>query len=167
MTKLYFEENFIGLEKHYPIVDENGNEKYYLDQGVVITKYKSEVSYKDGSSAMTIERTKTFGSTAYLVSFESGLTMDVKRDKSSQILAQVGDKALDIGGDFKNFNLSFNSQEGQSLGRLIKTSKNGTMYYEITIDDDSYEQILVGLAICIANMANMKGSTAIIMGSSV
>lgn len=167
MTNLYFREDFIGLEKHYPIVDEYGEEKYYLDQGIIITKYKAEVSNKDGSLAMTVERTKTFASLAYLVSFVDGTKMEVKKERKSQIIAKVNDETLSLEGDFKNFNLDIINDKDQVIGSIQKESKNGNIYYDLSINDNSYEKMLVGLAICIANMLSTEAATAIIIGSSI
>lgn len=167
MGNLYFEEEFISLERHYPIVDENGLEKYFLDQGLVTTKYKSEVSKTDGFHAMTIERTKTFGNLEYLVEFSDGSQMEVKKDGESSIEARLKDEVLRLYGDFEKFNLDVSNSQGQTIGAIRKESKKASMYYGVFIDNQAYEQILLGLGICIANMVNTKGSTSIIIGSSI
>lgn len=48
MKKLYFKEKFFKITDHYPILDEDGREAYYLDQDFTFIGYKSSVSDPNG-----------------------------------------------------------------------------------------------------------------------
>jgi hypothetical protein len=56
MKKLYFKEKFFKITDHYPILDEDGREAYYLDQDFTFIGYKSSVSDPNGKKIINISR---------------------------------------------------------------------------------------------------------------
>ena len=56
MRKLYFKEKFFKITDHYPILDENGREAYYLDQDFKLLGYQSRVSDLNAKTILSIKR---------------------------------------------------------------------------------------------------------------
>ena len=79
MKKLYFKEKFFKITDHYPILDENGREAYYLDQDFTFIGYRSKVTDKDGRQIFKIDRELIAFFPRYNVSFEDANSMVVQQ----------------------------------------------------------------------------------------
>ena len=79
MKKLYFKEKFFKITDHYPILDENENEVYYLDQDFTFIGYKSSVKDFNGKNIFNINREIISFFPRYNVTFNDNTNMIVQQ----------------------------------------------------------------------------------------
>ncbi len=149
MKKLYVKQKFFKITDHYPILDENKEPVYYVDQDFTFLGLVVHVSDKDHREIFTIEKELFHILPEFVIKFVDGKTA---RLKSRFNLIH---KAIDV--IFPNMYISI---EGDFLSRefviLNKMSPIGRMtrkiftigdYFEIEILDEEYADIIVAFMI--------------------
>lgn len=163
MKKLYFKEKFFKITDHYPILDEDGREAYYLDQDFKFLGYRSYVSDKNGHEILNIDRKLISWLPKYTVSMADGSTMVVERLLSflkHKVNVHLENESLHLVGDFWRLNFTVENGQGKTVGVVNKKFFALTDTYELTIYDEKYIEELIGLVICLNNMIDLEQAAA-------
>ena len=163
MKKLYFKEKFFKITDHYPILDENGREAYYLDQDFTLIGYKSAVSDKNGNTILNIDREILAFFPRYTVSFADGSSMVIQQKLEffkHRVHVYMDDETLDLVGNIFHYDFDIKNGAGQNIGAVRRKIFTLTDSYELTIIDEKYTEELMALVICLNNMIDREQASA-------
>ena len=158
MKKLYFKEKFFKITDHYPILDENGREAYYLDQDFTFLGYESKVTDLNAKTILQIRQLLTF-LPRYTVSMHDGTSMIVQKRFEffrHRVDVSLDDDGLYLEGDIFHLNFTVTNQNGQTIGAVNKKFFALTDNYELIVYDEAYIEELIGLVICLNNMIDLE-----------
>ena len=159
MKKLYFKEKFFKITDHYPILDENGREAYYLDQDFTFLGYESKVTDLNAKTILQISRQLLTFLPRYTVSMHDGRSMIVQKKFEffrHRVDVSLDDDALYLEGDIFHLNFTVTNQNGQTIGAVNKKFFALTDNYELIVYDEAYIEELIGLVICLNNMIDLE-----------
>ncbi|WP_282928914.1 LURP-one-related family protein [Anaerococcus sp. Marseille-Q7828] len=159
MKKLYFKEKFFKITDHYPILDENGREAYYLDQDFTFLGYESKVSDLNAKTILKISRQLLTFLPRYTVSMGDGRSMIVQKKFEffrHRVDVSLDDDALYLEGDIFHLNFTVTNKNGQMVGAVNKKFFALTDTYELIVYDEAYIEELIGLVICLNNMIDLE-----------
>ena len=163
MRKLYFKEKFFKITDHYPIIDEDGRDAYYLDQDFTFIGYRSRVSNRSGEIIMNINRQLISFLPRYNVSFSDGGSMVVQKKFEffkHRVSVFLEGESLDLIGDIWHLNFQIKNGNGKLIGAVNKKFFALTDNYELSIYDEKYTEELIGLVICLNNMVDLEQAAA-------
>lgn len=162
MKKYYFKEKFFKITDHYPVLDENKNEVYFIDQDFTFFGYKSTVSDKDGKALFNIDKKIFSLFQTFYIDFANGDNMEVKSKLSflsRKIDIDYNGEELKLSGNL--FDLGFEiRKENEVIGRITKTFFALTDTYELEVIDEKYELPLIALTISLNNMKDTQAARA-------
>lgn len=159
MKKLYFKEKFFKITDHYPILDENGREAYYLDQDFTFLGYESKVTDLNAKTTLQISRQLLTFLPRYTVSMHDGRSMTVQKRFEffkHRVDVSLDDDALYLEGDIFHLNFTVTNKNGQTVGAVNKKFFALTDNYELIVYDQDYIEELIGLVICLNNMIDLE-----------
>lgn len=163
MKKLYFKEKFFKITDHYPILDENGHEAYYLDQDFTFIGYRSKVSDKNGHTVFKIYREILAFFPKYTISFADGQSMVIQQKLEffkHRVHVYMDDETLDLKGDIFHYDFDIRNGADQNIGSVRRKIFTLTDTYELTIVDETYTEELMALVICLNNMIDREQASA-------
>ena len=163
MKKLYFKEKFFKITDHYPILDENGREAYYLDQDFTFLGYESKVTDLNAKTILQISRQLLTFLPRYTVSMGDGRSMIVQKKFEffrHRVDVSLDNDALYLEGDIFHLNFTVTNENGQTIGTVNKKFFALTDTYELIVYDEAYIEELIGLVICLNNMIDLEQATA-------
>lgn len=149
MKKLYIKQKFFKITDHYPILDENREPIYYVDQDFTFVGLVVHVSDKDHREIFTIEKELFHLLPEFVITFADGKSVRLK------MRFALFHKAIDVISP--NMNISI---EGDFLSRefviLNKMDPIGRMtrkiltigdYFEIELLDEEHMDLIVAIMI--------------------
>lgn len=163
MKKLYFKEKFFKITDHYPILDENGREAYYLDQDFTFIGYKSAVTDKNGNKVFSIGREILAFFPKYTISFADGQTMVIQQKLEffkHRVHVYMDKETLNLSGNIFHYDFDIKNGAGQNIGSVRRKILTLTDTYELTIYDETYTEELMALVICLNNMIDREQASA-------
>lgn len=163
MKKLYFKEKFFKITDHYPILDENGHEAYYLDQDFTFIGYRSKVSDKNGNTVFKIGREILAFFPRYTVSFEDGQTMVIQQKFEffkHRVHVYMDNETLNLSGNIFHYDFDIQNGAGKNIGTVRRKIFTLTDTYELTIVDETYTEELIALVICLNNMIDREQASS-------
>lgn len=159
MKKLYFKEKFFKITDHYPILDENGREAYYLDQDFTFLGYESKVTDLNAKTILKISRQLLSFLPRYTVSMHDGRSMIIQKRFEffrHRVDVSLDGDALYLEGDIFHLNFTVTNKNGQMVGAVNKKFFALTDTYELIVYDEAYIEELIGLVICLNNMIDLE-----------
>ena len=159
MKKLYFKEKFFKITDHYPILDEDGREAYYLDQDFTFLGYESKVTDLNAKTILQISRQILTFLPRYTVSMHDGTSMIVQKKFEffkHRVDVSLDDDVLYLEGDIFHLNFTVTKKNGQTVGAVNKKFFALTDNYELIVYDQDYIEELIGLVICLNNMIDLE-----------
>lgn len=159
MKKLYFKEKFFKITDHYPILDEDGREAYYLDQDFTFLGYESKVTDLNAKTILQISRQILTFLPRYTVSMHDGRSMIVQKKFEffkHRVDVSIDDDILYLEGDIFHLNFTVTNQNGQTIGAVNKKFFALTDNYELIVYDQDYIEELIDLVICLNNMIDLE-----------
>ena len=159
MKKLYFKEKFFKITDHYPILDENGREAYYLDQDFTFLGYESKVTDLNAKTILKTSRQLLTFLPRYTVSMHDGRSMIVQKRFEffrHRVDVSLDGDALYLEGDIFHLNFTVTNKNGQMVGAVNKKFFALTDTYELIVYDEAYIEELIGLVICLNNMIDLE-----------
>jgi len=159
MKKLYFKEKFFRITDHYPILDEDGREAYYLDQDFTFLGYESKVTDLNAKTILQISRQILTFLPRYTVSMHDGTSMIVQKKFEffkHRVDVSLDDDVLYVEGDIFHLNFTVTNKNGQTVGAVNKKFFALTDNYELIVYDQDYIEELIGLVICLNNMIDLE-----------
>ena len=163
MKKLYFKEKFFKITDHYPILDENGREAYYLDQDFTFVGYKSAVNDRNGNRIFSIKREILAFFPRYTISFADGQTMVIQQKLEffkHRVHVYMDKETLNLSGNIFHYDFDIQNGAGKNIGTVNRKIFTLTDTYELTIFDETYTEELMALVICLNNMIDREQASA-------
>lgn len=163
MKKLYFKEKFFKITDHYPILDENGREAYYLDQDFTFVGYKSAVNDRNGNRIFSIKREILAFFPRYTISFADGQTMVIQQKLEffkHRVHVYMDKETLNLSGNIFHYDFDIQNGAGKNIGTVRRKILTLTDTYELTIYDETYTEELIALVICLNNMIDREQASA-------
>ena len=161
MKKLYFKEKFFKITDHYPILDEDGREAYYLDQDFTFIGYRSILSDSNGTNILNIKREIISLFPRYYVNFDDGSEMIVQQKLEffkHKVHVYLDKETLVLKGDIFHLDFEIKNGDGHTIGSVNKKFFALRDRYELSIYDESYTEELIALVICLNNMIDLEQS---------
>ena len=154
MKNYYFKENLFKITDHYPILDDDGREVYYVDQDFTLIGYDVKISDIDGNEILKIEKELFSLLQKFNVNFSDGKFMRVESKISflvRRIHIDYDGGSLSLEGQFPDLN--FEIYRGKDLiGEIQKTFFALTDTYRLTVYDEKYTEALLALTLCVNNI---------------
>lgn len=162
MKKYIFKEKFFKITDKYRIVDENGENAFFLDQDFTFMGYKAKVYDKNRQSLFSIEKKIISLLPKFFVNFEDGSKMTI--NKKFTLLR----KSIDVDTDFGRINLKgsvwdYNfiiSLSGVKIGEVNRKFISLTDHYILTVYDEAYTEALIALVICLNKIHDDEESSS-------
>lgn len=154
MKNYYFKEKFFKITDHYPILDDDGNAAYYVDQDFTLLGYKSSLSDANKNPIFDIDKDIFSLFQKFNVNFTDGRYMRVESKFSllkRKIDVDYDGEILNLQGSF--WDMNFDIYNGSDLiGEIEKTLFAMTDTYRLTVHDDNYREALLALTLCLNNI---------------
>lgn len=154
MKNYYFKENLFKITDHYPILDDDGREVYYVDQDFTLIGYDVKISDIDGNEILKIEKELFSLLQKFNVNFSDGKFMRVESKISflvRRIHIDYDGESLRLEGQFPDLN--FEIYKGDKvIGEIQKTFFALTDTYKLSVYDEKYTEALLALTLCVNNI---------------
>lgn len=157
MATYYFKEKFIKITDKYPILDEDKNPVYYVDQNFRLVGFKVKVYDLDKNEIMTIKRKLISLFTTYDIEFANGEEMMVKANLS---LIKRSVDAVIKGGKLKVKGSIFDHEfkvefDNELVGEVSKKFFSLMDSYALKVYDEQYTLHLIAICLCLNNMQDL------------
>ncbi|WP_296112927.1 LURP-one-related/scramblase family protein [uncultured Anaerococcus sp.] len=162
MKKYIFKEKFFKITDKYWIVDENGENAFFLDQDFTFMGYRAKVYGSNRERLFSIEKKIISLLPKFFVNFEDGSKMTV--NKKFTLLR----KSIDVDTDFGKINLKGSVWDynfiiglnGVKIGEVNRKFISLTDHYILTVYDEAYTEALVALVICLNKIHDDEESSS-------
>lgn len=154
MENYYFKEKFFKITDHYAILDENGNDAYFVDQDFKLLGYSSTISDVNRNPILEIDKEVFSLFQKFNVNFYDNRYMRVE-SKISFLTRKV---EINYEGEVFNLkgkilDMNFEIFKGDYLiGEIEKTFFAMTDTYRLTVHDENYTEALLALTLCLNNI---------------
>ncbi len=151
MKKLYIKQKVFKITDHYPVLDENQNAVYQVDQDFKLIGNTVHVSDAHGSNVFTIDKEVFTLLPKYVVKFSNNKEIRLHsrlRLLGKQIDVLPEELGIVLEGDIFNYNFSV-YRHGTLIGTIKKQFLTWGDTYELTIIDESHQDIIVALMIAV------------------
>lgn len=154
MKNYYFKENLFKITDHYPILDDDEREVYYVDQDFTFIGYDVKISDMKGREILKIEKEVFSFLQKFNVNFSDGKFMRVK-SKISFLVRRIGidydGESLSLEGQFPDLNFEIYKGE-KVIGEIEKTFFSLADSYKLSVYDEKYTEALLALTLCVNNI---------------
>lgn len=154
MKNYYFKENLFKITDHYPILDDDGREVYYVDQDFTFIGYDVKISDMKGKEILKIEKEVFSFLQKFNVNFSDGKFMRVESKISflvRKIKIDYDGESLSLEGQFPDLN--FEIYKGDKvIGEIEKTFLSLADTYRLTVYDEEYTEALLAITLCVNNI---------------
>ncbi|MFR8927058.1 MAG: LURP-one-related/scramblase family protein [Peptoniphilus senegalensis] len=162
MKNYYFKEKFFKITDHYAILDEDGNDAYFVDQDFKIIGYSSTISDCNRNPILEIDKEIFSLFQKFNVNFSDGRYMRVESKLSfltRKVDVDYDGETFKLNGNF--IDLNFDIYRGDDLiGEIEKTFFAMTDTYRLTVHDEKYTEALLGLTLCLNNIKDTARARA-------
>lgn len=154
MKNYYFKEKFFKITDHYPILDDDENEVYYVDQDFKLIGYKARISDKNKNPIIEIDKEIFSLLQKFNANFSDGKFMRLE-SKISFLVRTISidyeGERLRLEGAFPDLNFNI-FKEDELIGEIEKTFFALADTYKLTVHYESYTSALIALTLCLNNM---------------
>ncbi len=154
MKNYYFKENLFKITDHYPILDDDEREVYYVDQDFTFIGYDVKISDMKGREILKIEKEVFSFLQKFNVNFSDGKFMRVE-SKISFLVRRIGidydGESLNLEGQFPDLNFEIYKGE-KVIGEIEKTFFSLADSYKLSVYDEKYTEALLALTLCVNNI---------------
>ncbi len=150
MYSLFIEQKIFKILDNYPIKDGNGNDVYHVKQSFKVFGFHIDVFYPNGDLCFSIDRKVVAFLPKFIVTFANGaqLILQGKLSFFRQKIDVEGDQIpITLEGNFLNYN--FDIFAGGALIGQVHQALAFRDAFELQINDPSYQDLVVALAIAI------------------
>lgn len=160
MRKLYIRQKVFKITDHYDILGDNQEVVYRVDQDFTFFGHRVHVTHPTGAHLFTINKKVISLLPFFTITFANGNTIELKsrftimRKKIDILPADLG---LHVEGSFMQHNFSL-LRGNQVVGDIKKAWISWGDVYEITIHDESIQDIIVAVMIAVDNLLDQEAS---------
>lgn len=154
MKNYYLKEKFFKITDHYPILDDDGNEVFYLDQDFTFLGYRANLYGKDRNLLFTINKKVLSLFQTFDVAFSNNDKMLVKSRISflkRKTDIYYKDENIKLKGSLMDLYFEI-TKDNKLIGKIEKTFFAMTDTYKLTVLDENYTLCLIALCLCLNNM---------------
>lgn len=158
MKKLYIKQKIFKITDHYPILDENREPVYYIDQDFTLVGLNIHVSDKDHREVFRIERELLHFLPEFIITFADGKSARLKTRFTflhRAIDVIFPDMDISIEGDFLSRDFVILNREN-IIGRMSREIFAIGDYFEIEVLDYDYMDIIVAFMIAMDYIIDME-----------
>lgn len=159
MYKLYIQQKVFKLRDVYPVLDEEGQTVYEVDQDFKLLGNTVHVRHVASGKSFVIDRELLRFMPHYQVDFSDGSQLTIAQRFSffrKQIELTSDQFQLRLQGDYL-WDLNFSVYDGQvEVGSIKKAWLAWGDSYEITVLDASFEEALLALLIALDNILDQE-----------
>lgn len=162
MQKLYIQQAVFKITDHYPIVKENQEAVYYVDQTFQFVGKFYTVTNANEEIVFTLERGFAFFFPVYTITFANGETITIRNDFSwfrHKFTIEIEGFVLNVEGDFFAHNYSLYSEQTE-LASINKKWLSWGDAYEITIYDDAFMDLSVAVLIAVDELIDTQSKNS-------
>ncbi|MDO4711440.1 MAG: LURP-one-related family protein [Peptostreptococcaceae bacterium] len=151
MRRLYVQQKIFKITDHYPIMDEDGNTVYQVDEDFQLIGKTVHVSDASGRHLFTVRRELLTFLPRFTVDFADGYDLTLQSKFSffrNVIEVQPTGIGITIEGDFfsKNFDVLKN---GRLIGRIDRKLFTIGDKFAIEVADESNEELFIAVMIAV------------------
>lgn len=161
MKKLYIKQKVFKILDHYPIMDENQEEKYHVDQSFRWMGFRVDVTNAQQEPVFYIEKEVFAFLPRYHVVFQGGgeYTIQGKFSFLRTLLDIEGlEEQISLEGNFWDLNFQVYA-DNRLVGEIDTKLFTWGDTYEITIYEPGYELFLVSLFLCVDQIKDDRQKT--------
>lgn len=151
MKKLYIQQKVFKITDHYPVLDENRNPVYYVDQDFKLIGNTVHVNSLDGKEVFSVNKEVLTIMPKYVVTFDDGRQAVLKSRFSlfnKRIDVELDDSKIELKGNFFDFQFTI-FEENCEIGSISKELFAWGDTYVLNIIDESKEKIILALMIAV------------------
>lgn len=151
MKKLYIKQKVFKITDHYPILNEAQETVYQVDQDFKIFGNTVHVSDAQGRELFVVDKEIFTFLPRFSVTFSDGRVIYLKSRLTffkKAIDVDPDGLGLVLQGDFWDYNFTL-LQNNQVLGRIQKALLTWGDTYEISIHDESQQDLIVAMMIAV------------------
>lgn len=151
MRKLYIKQKVFKITDSYPVMDENQNPVYYVDQDFKLIGNTVHVKDVSGREIFVVDKEILTFLPRYLVKFSDGRQVALKSRFSflkKQIDVESKNYQLELKGDFFDFQFSI-YDGGREIGSISREFFTWGDTYVLNVIDASKEEIILALMIAV------------------
>ena len=151
MKKLFIKQRVFKITDHYPVLDENGDIVYQVDQDFKFIGNKVHVKDAFGREIFVIEREVFSLLPKYMITFENGLSVQIKSRLSflkKTIDVEAEGISFLVEGDYFNHNFSV-FQNQIMIGSVTQALFSLGDTFAITIYEEDKQDLILGIMIAI------------------
>lgn len=162
MRKLYIRQKVFKITDHYDILGESQEVVYRVDQDFTFIGHRVHVTRPNGAHLFTINRKVLTFLPLFIIEFENGNTIELKSRLSifrKKIDIYPADLGLHVEGSLMQHNFSL-FRGDQIVGEIKKTWISWGDVYELTVHDESIQDIIVAVVIAIDHLLDLDSQNA-------
>lgn len=162
MRKLYIRQKVFKITDHYPVLDENGEALYQVDQDFTFIGMRIHVTRHGGTPVFTIERKLLTFLPQFVITYADGKEVLLKSRLS--LLRKVIDifpeeLNLSIRGSYMDHDFSI-LRRGEVIAEIHKKWLTWGDCFEITIHDEALQDLSIGVMIALDAMLDAEAAAA-------
>ncbi len=160
MKRLYIEQEFFKIEDHYPIVDENGETIYFVDEDFKFFEKHLEITNVKTNEIISIDKQFPTLLPKFDITFPNGKVLTLKSEFSifSKYITVLPEKEyITIEGNF--FDYEFRVMKGGELiGFVEKELFRLRDCFTINVINEEYEELFIAIMIAIDNIQDSQAN---------
>lgn len=151
MIKLFIKQKVFKITDHYPVLDENQNTVYQVDQDFKFIGNTVRVSDANGTELFIVDKEVFTFLPRYVVRFNDGREIFIRSRfeflKKKIDIEQSGNE-LYLEGDWLDFQFSI-FRNSEKIGQITREFLTWGDTYQLEIYDDIYKELVVALTIAV------------------
>ncbi|WP_019138851.1 LURP-one-related/scramblase family protein [Peptoniphilus timonensis] len=162
MKNYYFKEKFFKITDHYPILDDDGREVYYVDQDFKLIGYKARISDKNKNPIIEIDKEVFSLLQKFNVNFSDGKFMRLESKISflvRKVQIDLSGESLYLEGKFPDLNFQIFKGE-KIIGEIEKALFAMADSYKLSVYDENYTEALLAITLCLNNIKDTARANA-------
>lgn len=149
--KLYIKQKVFKITDHYPVLDENQNVVYQVDQDFKIIGNRVRVSDANGRELFIVEKEILTFFPKYTVNFPDGREIHIKSRMEffkKKIDIEQDGQELYLEGDWFDFEFTI-YRNSEAIGRISREIFTWGDTYQLDVFDQRYQELVVALTIAV------------------
>lgn len=162
MKKLYIKQKVFKITDHYPVLDENQDIVYQVDEEFKFIGKKIRVSDKEGNPVFTINREVLTLLPHFVIDFADGTTLELKSrftflKKKIDVLPEESD--IHVEGSFFSYRFEVH-KSGVPIGEIERGMLTWGDVFEITVLQEEYQELLLAIMLAVDAILDAEANAA-------
>lgn len=162
MRKLYIRQKVFKITDHYDILGERQEVVYRVDQDFTLIGHRVHVTHPTGAHLFTINKKVLSLLPHFTITYANGNTIELKSRFTffrKKIDIRPSELGLHVEGSLMQHNFSL-LRGNQMVGEIKKAWISWGDVYEITIYDETIQDIIVGVMLAVDHLLDQDAAAA-------